>query len=113
MKQWMKFTPHVHGWLSGSGGFNPAIEVDFYKAWQCEDLETCNQIIETVELPFNTIKDRFGWHLGIKSAMDVMGVMNRQERMPLQQLPDEDFEKLTQMMKNISEGSPYLAMRDK
>ena len=113
MKQWIKFSPHVHGWLSGSGGFNPAIEVDFYKAWQCNDLETCNQIIETVELPFNTIKNRFGWHLGIKSAMDVMGVMNRQERMPLQQLPDEDFEKLTQMMRQISEGSPYLAMRDK
>jgi 4-hydroxy-tetrahydrodipicolinate synthase len=113
MKQWMKFTPHVHGWLSGSGAFNPAIEVDFYKAWECQDLEKCNEIIETVELPFNTIKDRFGWHLGIKSAMEVMGVMSRQERMPLQQLPDNDFKQLTEMMNEISRGSPYLVPESK
>ena len=113
MKQWMKFTPHVHSWLSGSGGFNPAIEVDFYKAWECQDLEKCNEIIETVELPFNTIKDRFGWHLGIKSAMEVMGVMSRQERMPLQQLPDNDFKQLTEMMNEISRGSPYLVPEPK
>tara|TARA_R100000008_G_C3587179_1_gene173417 strand:+ start:1814 stop:2782 length:969 start_codon:yes stop_codon:yes gene_type:complete len=113
MKQWMKFTPHVHSWLSGTGGFNPSIEVDFYEAWKNGDSEKCNHIIEKVELPFNTIKDKFGWHLGIKSAMDVMGVMSRQERMPLQQLPDNDFRELEQMMDDISSGSPYLTRSKK
>tara|TARA_R110000824_G_scaffold326043_2_gene512937 strand:+ start:5673 stop:6641 length:969 start_codon:yes stop_codon:yes gene_type:complete len=113
MKQWMKFTPHVHSWLSGTGGFNPAIEVDFYEAWLVNDIDKCNDIIENVELPFNTIKNRFGWHLGIKSAMHVMGVMDRQERMPLQQLPDNDFKNLEKMMKEISNGSPYLIRRTK
>ena len=109
MKQWIKFAPYVHGWLSGSGGFNPAIEVDFYAAWNRKDLSKCNAIIETVEIPFNTIKDKFGWHLGIKSAMDVMGVMSRQERMPLQALPDKSYDELKVMMKKISELSPYLS----
>ena len=40
--------------------------------------------------------------------MDVMGVMNRQERMPLQELPERDFEELTSMMKDISRHSDYL-----
>ena len=112
MLQWMKFVPYVHSWLSGSGGFNPAIEVDFHEAWIQGDIKKCEEIIDNVELPFNTIKDKFGWHLGIKSAMDVMGVMNRQERMPLQELPDKDFEELAKMMKEISANSDYLKIEN-
>lgn len=113
MKQWMKFVPNVHSWLSGTGGFNPAIEVDFFNAWNSQDLEKCNEIIDDVEIPFNTIKDKFGWHLGIKSAMDFMGVMNRKERMPLQELPSNMFKELSEMMIQLGENSEYLKVKNK
>lgn len=108
MKQWMKFTPNVHAWLSGSGGFNPSIEVDWYDAWKRGDVDICNKIIDNVEIPFGEIAKTFGWHLGIKTAMDIMGVMNRVERMPLQQLPDESFTRLREMMHAIAAKSEYL-----
>jgi 4-hydroxy-tetrahydrodipicolinate synthase len=108
MKQWMKFAPNAHAWLSGSGGFNPAIEVDWHTAWKNGDLEKCNQIINNVEIPFGEIAKTFGWHLGIKTAMDIMGVMNRVERMPLQQLPDQSFKQLKNMMYDIADKSDYL-----
>jgi len=108
MKQWMKFATTAHAWLSGSGGFNPAIEVDWYTAWKNQDLEKCNEIIENVELPFGEIAKTFGWHLGIKTAMDIMGVMSRIERMPLQQLPDDSFNKLKSMMQEMTKLSSYL-----
>ena len=107
MKQWLTFAPHCKGWLSGSGGFNPSIEVDFYRPYLNGDLDKCEEIIDTVELPFNEIKDKFGWHLGIKSAMDIMGVMSRVERMPLQQLPDNNHLEIIKMMKEISEKTSY------
>ncbi len=103
MKQWLKVAPDCHGWLSGTGGFMPEIEVDFYEAYLRGDMKKCDEIVNTIELPFNEIKDKFGWHLSIKSAMDIMGVMSRVERMPLQQLPDEDHavvEEMLRAMKN-------------
>lgn len=107
MKQWLTFAPNCHGWLSGSGGFNPKIEIDFFNAYLSKDLEKCNEIINTVELPFNEIKDKFGWHLGIKSAMDCQGVMSRLERMPLQQLPDESHAEIEVMMEQIRKNTKY------
>lgn len=108
MKQWSKFAPNAHAWLSGSGGFNPAIEVDWHAAWKRGDLDKCNEIIDNVEIPFGEIAKTFGWHLGIKTAMDIMGVMNRVERMPLQQLPDDSYNKLKEMMYAIAAKSDYL-----
>ena len=108
MKQWMKFAPNAHAWLSGSGGFNPAIEVDWHNAWKEGNLDKCNEIIENVEIPFGKIAKTFGWHLGIKTAMDIMGVMKRVERMPLQQLPEKSFNRLKNMMYDISRKTIYL-----
>ena len=107
MKQWLKFSDSAQAWLSGVGGFNPVVEIDFYEAWKNNDLRFCHSIINDVEIPFDKIKDRYGWHLGIKSAMHIAGVMNRQERMPLQELPKKDFKQLERMMIDMSSQSSY------
>ena len=108
MQQWLTFAPHCYGWLSGIGGFNPKIEVDFFNAYLSKDLNKCKEIIDTAETPFfNEIKDKFGWHLGIKSAMDCQGVMSRLERMPLQQLPDEVHAKIEIIMDEIRKNTKY------
>ena len=39
--------------------------------------------------------------------MDIMGVMSRVERMPLQQLPDNNHLEIIKMMKEISEKTSY------
>ena len=109
MKQWLTFAPRCHGWLSGAGGFNPSIEVDFYNHYLSGEMDKCQNILETVEFPFNEIKDKFGWHLGIKSAMDIMGVMSRVERMPLQQLPNESHNEIVKMMHDIGKNTEYFS----
>lgn len=107
MNQWLSFAPNCHGWLSGSGGFNPKIEIDFFNSYLSNDMHKCEEIINTVETPFFEISNKFGWHLGIKSAMDIMGVMSRVERMPLQQLSEIKHSEIVEIMKKISKKTPY------
>ena len=109
MRQWSRFSDSISAWLCGIGGVNPRIELDFYDAWESGDEDKCEKIITSAELPFNEIKDTFGWHLGIKSAMDIMGIMSRQERSPLRELPQADFNKLKQMWESVAAKTPYLS----
>lgn len=110
MKQWLKVAPECHGWLSGIGGISPEIEVDFYQFYLKGNVDKCWEIINTIELPFDEIKDKFGWHLAIKSAMDVMKIMNREERMPLQKLSVENHDIVRQIMREIKNN--YFTVSD-
>lgn len=101
MNQWLNFGGQVHGWLSGIGCFCPQSEIEFFRLYNDDNIQGCKKILEDIEFPFNEVINTYGWHLGIKSAMDVAGIMSRFERMPLLQLPDDEHIKIIELMKPI------------
>ena len=112
MKQWLNFKGRLHGWLSGVGGFCPQAEIQFFNAFNEGDHKKCDQILEDVEFPFNKIKNDYGWHLGIKSALEAAGIMSRFERMPLLQLPDSQHAIVVELMDVILEKASNYTKAD-
>ena len=101
-KQWLKVAGKgCHGWLTGTASFEPRIGTKFYEHYTNGDIDKCQEIIDRIEIPFDTVKNTYGWHLGIKSAMEVVGVMKRDERMPLVKLPDSDHAEIEKAMQPI------------
>lgn len=101
MKQWFRLNGKSHSFLSGIGAFCPRLEIDFYNSFIEGNLDLCHNIIDKVEIPFDVIIHKYGWHLGIKSAFDYMGIMSRKERMPLMELPEECHSDVCLMMEKI------------
>mgnify|MGYP001287462128 CR=1 FL=1 len=90
--QWLKFADlGCQNWLNGIGVFEPRLAINFWNAWQNDDKDFCNALIKDVELPFSKLNERFGWHLSIKAALEVVGHFDRTERLPMLPLNDEDF----------------------
>jgi 4-hydroxy-tetrahydrodipicolinate synthase len=101
LQQWRKVSDKCQAWLSGIGNFDPGLEIEFYASHNNGNRKRCEEIIEKVERPFFWIKDNLGWHLGIKSALEVLGIMERHERMPYQKLNKEDHKLVENIIKNI------------
>ena len=89
LQQWSKVSDKCQAWLTGIGNLFPKTEIDFYQYHLNNEQEKCNEIIENIEKPFFFVKDNYSWHLGIKSALEHLGIMSKQERMPYQEL-DQD-----------------------
>jgi 4-hydroxy-tetrahydrodipicolinate synthase len=102
LQQWSKVSDKCAGWLTGIGNVWPEQEIDFYNAHLSGDLKTCNSIIENVEKPFFKIKDNLSWHLGIKSALSHVELMDRQERMPYQPLSEFQHNKVVDIVNDIT-----------
>jgi len=94
LQQWLKVSDKCQAWLSGIGNFAPKLEVDFFKT---QDME----IIEKVEKPFFWCKDNLSWHLSIKSALEHLGIMSREERMPYIALNNVQHKKVTDIIDEI------------
>jgi 4-hydroxy-tetrahydrodipicolinate synthase len=99
-RQWMRFADDgCQAWLNGIGVFEPRLPTFFHAAWKRGDRALVQRIIDEVEVPFfDEIVARYGWHLGIKAAMEARGVMARHERMPLMAVPDEAMTHVRQVM---------------
>ena len=84
-RQWLKFAGlQCQAWLNGIGAFEPTLASAFWRAWQDGDDANCRAIIDRIEIPFfDKVVAPFGWHLGIKAALQARGIMDRHERMPM------------------------------
>jgi len=93
-RQWLDFADlGCQAWLNGIGVFEPRLAVAFYNARQAGNHKLCDEIIEKIEVPFfDKVVSKYGWHLGIKAAMEVRGVMQRHERMPMLALTDKEYQ---------------------
>ena len=101
LQQWSKVSDKCAAWLTGIGNLWPKTELEFYEAHLQGDTKTCNHIIENIEKPFFWVKDNLSWHLGIKSALKTLGIMERHERMPYQPLNDEQHQKVKEILEGI------------
>ena len=103
LQQWSKVSEKCQAWLTGIGNLFPKTEIDFYQHYLNHDQEKCNEIIENIEKPFFFVKDNYSWHLGIKSAMEHLGIMSKQERMPYQELDEEKHKHVGEIVEKIKQ----------
>ena len=104
LQQWSKVSDKCQAWLTGIGNFAPRTELDFYKwvkSGTPEDATKAQAIIDNIEKPFFWLKDNYGWHLSIKSALEHLGIMSRVERMPYQVLPTDKHKVACDIMDRI------------
>lgn len=90
-EQWLKFADKgCHSWLNGIGVFEPKLAIRFWRAWNANDTQTQEFILNKIESPFfeHGVK-RYGWHLAIKVALQLYGHMSQHDRMPLMPLPED------------------------
>jgi len=99
-RQWLQFAElGCQSWLNGIGVFEPKLAITFWEAYQQGDQKTWEKIINDIEEPFfEKIVDKYGWHLGIKAALEVRGHMRRYERMPMLSLSDKQYKVIAEYM---------------
>lgn len=102
-RQWMRFADQgCQAWLNGVGVFEPKLATMFWNAWQADQKSVCDQIVNEIEVPFFAQGvQKFGWHLTIKSALEVRGVMSRLDRMPLMPLNNEQHQHIESLMSTL------------
>ena len=102
-RQWLNFT-HMgcQSWLNGIGVFEPALAVNFWAAWQQKETDFCQAMIDRIEVPFfENVVDQYGWHLGIKAALEARGIMSRHERMPMLAIDEKQFRRVQEVMASL------------
>lgn len=109
-RQWLRFADAgCQAWLNGIGVFEPRIPGLFYDAYLSGDDPTIRRVIDEVEIPFfEEIVHRFGWHLGIKAALEVRGIMLRAERLPMLPVPDSVMPSVEASMGRIEDSMATL-----
>ena len=101
-EQFLKFAPSgCQAYLVGVGSFFPKIAVQFYQNYIDGNLKHCWNIIENYERPFFKISKKLGWHIGLKAAMDFIGIMDATERPPLCSLNADGYEQIANVTKSI------------
>lgn len=105
-RQWLDFAGlGCQAWLNGIGVFEPRLAITFWNARKDGNHGLCNKIINEIEVPFfEKVVKPYGWHLGIKAALEARGVMQRYERMPMLALDDECMNDVRRIMKDIDEA---------
>lgn len=101
-EQFLKFAPlGCQAYLVGVGSFFPEIATQFYRNYRIGDLKKCSKIIEQYERPFFKVSKNLGWHIGLKAALDFMGIMDATERPPLCSLNSDGYEQIANVTKSI------------
>lgn len=102
-RQWLRFSElGCQSWLNGIGVFEPKLAVNFWKAYQNQDKDFINQMVEEIEVPFfDQAVKKYGWHLTIKAALEARGWMSRRERLPLMELSNEKAHEVAELIKKL------------
>ena len=93
----------AHQWgqpayLVGIGNFLPVIELSFYQKIKSNDYTAAKNIFFEKEDQFLKIAVEVGWHLALKEAMAVKGLMSAWERPPMERLSPEDRKRVVQLI---------------
>lgn len=103
LRQWLRFSEMgCQAWLDGIGVFEPRLEVLFYQYYQEGKVDKYQEMIDQIEVPFfEEGVNQFGWHLVIKAALQARGIMSRRDRMPLQELPEEQYQEVKALIQRL------------
>ena len=76
------------------GVFEPKLAMAFGKLTK-NDMRICEGIINDIEIPFfEKGVSKYGWHLMIKTALEIGDHFKHQERMPMMAVSDNDMEEI-------------------
>jgi 4-hydroxy-tetrahydrodipicolinate synthase len=101
MRMFMSSAPFgVQSYLVGIGSMVPRIEEDFFEKYQAGDHAAAAKIVHEIEEPFFSVAKSIGWHVAMKTSMNLLGLMQPYERRPLKEGTEQDRKKLTEVMKS-------------
>lgn len=90
----------LKSYLNGTSIVNPNIAFTFWNSLQKNDLKKVEYILENIEDPFwNQIVTEFGWHRSNKAILQAFNLMDRFDRLPMQHLNQEEFNKVEEFCK--------------
>ena len=99
-EQFMKFYKDgMQAYLVGIASFDPEVAYDFYNAMLCNNMSEAQNIIDNLEKPFFEVSKKIGWHIGLKSALDHLGIMKRSERSPMVECTEEEHANIKDVMR--------------
>lgn len=91
----------VTSYLTSVGSFRPEIEEKFHQSYVDGKLTEAMALVRQYEDPFFAVAKPAGWHLAMKAALDLMGLMPRHERLPLRPLDDQDREPIAAVLRRF------------
>ncbi|NKB44870.1 MAG: hypothetical protein GKS03_11395 [Alphaproteobacteria bacterium] len=91
----------VQAYLTSVGSFKPEIEENFYAAYTEGRLDDALALVRQYEDPFFRVAKPAGWHLAMKTALDLLGLMPDHERAPLKPLGDADRKPIADVLKTF------------
>ncbi|MBD3422612.1 MAG: hypothetical protein GF398_21055 [Chitinivibrionales bacterium] len=91
----------VQSYLVGVGSFVPDIEEEFYNAVERQDYQGALKIVKKYEEPFFDVAFPMGWHIAMKGAMSLLGLMPVRERPPLQQAEAGEMEGIAKILETM------------
>ncbi len=81
-------------WLVGMELIDPKIAFDFIEALKNQNKFFLNNLERIIEKPFFKEVGKYGWHIFIKSCLEICNLMKRDERLPLKKLDKPDHKKV-------------------
>lgn len=91
----------VDAYLVGVGSFVPEVEEKFYQAVLDKDFTTALEMVNQYETPFFEVAFPMGWHIAMKGAMNLLGLMPETERLPLQPATAQEREQLQNVLTRL------------
>ncbi len=92
----------VQAYLNGISIIDASIGEKFWKAFQDNDEQTINFILDELEAPFfDNCAAKYGWHRANKALLQASGYMHRRDRMPLKHMSDKEFIEVQNIYKKI------------
>ena len=90
-------------YLGGIGNFLPKVELTFIEAMQKKNYEKAYNLVYNIEKPYFATVVPMGWHISLKEALYIQGLMPPFERKPLQRIAKRDREILKESIKRLEE----------
>lgn len=92
-------------YLTGLGNLNPNLAQGFFNACQNGDFAHARNIVRTMEQPFFDIAVPMGWHVALKGALNLVGLMPIFERRPLRPPSQDQLKTLSTIMTKLGIGA--------
>lgn len=97
----------IDGFLVGVGSFKPQIEEKFYEYMLKKEYDKALYIVDMLEKPFFDAAFNMGWHVAMKGAMSILGLMPEYERPPLTPADDSEMQQLKDVLDSILAVTDY------
>jgi len=106
MSVWHKFSKlGCHSWLVGIELIDPRLSFDFLEKLKQNDRKFLKILKEKIETPFFEMASIYGWHMFIKSCLEICGFMKRHERLPLTPLSAKHHSQINKFVKKLRRDS--------